>query len=37
MPDTINSHICLMQSGYNTSLFIKWSNIASKETMYYKI
>ena len=35
MSDKINSDICLMLSVYKG--FIKWSNMATKETIYYKI
>jgi len=33
MSDKINSHICLMLSVYK--IFIKCSNMAAKETIYY--
>jgi len=35
MSDKINSHICLMLGA--KKVFIKWPNLASKETKYYKI
>jgi len=35
MSGKINSHIFLMLSFYE--VFIKWSDVASKEIIYYKI
>jgi len=35
MSDKINSHIYLMLNVYKT--FHQWSNMATKETKYYKI